>query len=128
MEYGTIPGVDKPVSRLVHGTIMLKEDELEEGFALLDAVYDAGCRTWDCAPVYGGGQCERVLGAWSDARGYRDEIVLLTKGCHHNKDRKRVTPFDISADTHEEMGEFVEDFMIEPSFEGDDQRWQVLML
>ena len=98
MEYGTIRHVSKPVSRLVHGTIMLREDEMEQGFELLDAVYEAGCRTWDIAHIYGGGQCERVVGQWQDARGNRDEIVILPKGCHHTGDRRRVTPFDIETD------------------------------
>ncbi len=111
MEYGKITGIDKPVSRLVHGTIMLREDELEQGFDLLDAIYEAGCRTWDCAHIYGGGQCERVLGQWSDARGNRDEIVILTKGCHHTGDRNRVTPFDLAADLHDSFARLKTDYI-----------------
>jgi aryl-alcohol dehydrogenase-like predicted oxidoreductase len=111
MEYGNIKHVKKPLSRLVHGTIMLKEKEMEQGFDLLDAIYEAGCRTWDCANIYGGGQCERVLGQWSDARGNRDEIVILTKGCHHTADRRRVTPYDISTDLHTSFARLKTDYI-----------------
>ena len=111
MEYGNIEHVNKPVSRLVHGTIMLREDEMEQGFELLDAVYEVGCRAWDIAHIYGGGQCERVFGAWQDARGNRDEIVILTKGCHHTGDRKRVTPFDIDADIHTSFARLKTDYI-----------------
>ena len=111
MEFGTVKGVRKPVSRLVHGTMMLQEEELDEGFALLDAVYDAGCRCWDTANIYAGGQSERVLGLWMEARGNRDEIVILTKGCHHTKDRRRVTPFDLSADVHDSFARLKTDYI-----------------
>src|SRR5690606_2560438 len=82
MKYGTVAGVDKPVSRLVQGTIPLTEDDVPGSFALLDAVYEHGCRTFDTAHGYGSGACERVLGAWYNDRGVRDEIVVLGKGAH----------------------------------------------
>ena len=103
MEYGTVEGVGKPISRLAQGTMMLKMDELEAGFALLDAVYALGCTTFDAAHIYGGGQCERCLGRWIEARGLRDKVVVLTKGAHHNADRRRVTPFDIASDLHDSL-------------------------
>ena len=64
MDYGHIPGVDKPISRLVQGSIMLRSDDLERSFALLDAVFAQGCTAFDTAHGYGGGDCERVLGRW----------------------------------------------------------------
>ena len=111
MEYGHIDGVKKPLSRLVHGSMMLNGNKLEEGFELLDAVYEAGCRTWDTAHGYGGGHSERVLGQWMEARGNRDDVVILTKGAHHSADRKRVTPFDISADIHDSFARLRTDFL-----------------
>jgi aryl-alcohol dehydrogenase-like predicted oxidoreductase len=30
-------------------------------------------------------------------------VVIITKGAHHNADRKRVTPFDITADLHDSL-------------------------
>ena len=103
MEYGQIPGIDKNISRLVQGTMMLSTEELEESFALLDAVFAMGCNTFDAAHLYGGGDCERVLGQWMETRGNREEVVIIGKGAHHNADRRRVTPFDITADLHDSL-------------------------
>lgn len=101
MRYGGITGVDKKVSRLAQGTMMLGLDDLDREFALLDAVYAAGVNTFDTGHIYGGGACERVLGQWVRQRNLRDRIVLMDKGCHHNADRKRVTPFDLTSDLYD---------------------------
>ncbi|MDF2758713.1 MAG: aldo/keto reductase, partial [Thermomicrobiales bacterium] len=39
MQYGTIPGVDKPVSRLVQGTVMISSENIERSYRLLDEVF-----------------------------------------------------------------------------------------
>lgn len=103
MEYSEVPGVDKQVSRLIHGTITLSPDAVEEGFALLDDVYALGYNTFDTAHVYGGGHNERLFGRWIRERGIRDHVVILGKGAHHNQDRRRVTPYDITADLHDTL-------------------------
>lgn len=111
MQYGSVPGIDKPISRLVHGTVMLTESKLQEGFALLDAALAAGVTTFDTAHGYGNGDCERTLGAWINDRGVRDQVVILGKGAHHNRDRQRVTPFDITADLHDSLARQKVDFI-----------------
>lgn len=111
METGSIHGIDKPISRLVQGTVMLHTDRLDEGFALLDGIYAAGCTTFDTAHGYGGGVCERVLGRWIEARGLREDVVILGKGAHHNMDRRRVTPFDITADLHDSLARLRTDYI-----------------
>lgn len=103
MEYSNIPGIDKPISRLVQGTVMITTDDLEGSFAHLDAIFEMGCTTFDMAHGYGGGKVERAFGQWLKARGNRDEVVILTKGAHHNQDRERVTPYDIEADIHDSL-------------------------
>jgi len=103
MQYGSIIGLDKPVSRLVLGTMMINRGEREKSFALLDAAIAQGVTTLDCAHVYAGGDSERCIGEWMQVRGNRERVVIITKGCHHNADRQRVTPFDISADLHDSL-------------------------
>jgi len=103
MEYGRIPGVEKPISRLVQGTIPLSEADRAGSFALLDAVYEIGCRTFDTAYSYGAGEKERVLSAWLADRGVRDQIVILGKGAHPEGGRPRVTPQDIIHDLNESL-------------------------
>ncbi len=111
MEYGRITNVDKPVSRLVQGTIMLSTAEEEYSFDLLDQVYEAGINTFDSGHLYGGGDCERTLGRWIEDRGLRDEVVILTKCCHMNADRERVTPYDISSDLHDSLARLRTDYI-----------------
>lgn len=98
----TLPGMDKPLSRLIQGAMMLRPGPdggpSDEALALLDAAFARGITTFDLGHVYGGGNCDRIFGAWARSRGIRDEVVMLAKGCHHNQDRKRVTPYDIQSD------------------------------
>jgi len=98
MEYGKLPGIDKPVSRIVLGTMILNRKEMKRSFDLLDSALDVGINTFDMAHVYSGGDAERVVGAWVRDRGVQDQVVLISKGCHPNEDRKRVTEFDLASD------------------------------
>lgn len=111
MDYGHIIGVNKPVSRLVQGTVAMNAASREADFALLDAVYAEGCTAFDTAHVYGNGESERTLGRWINERGVRDQVVVITKGAHHNVDRPRVTPFDIEADLHDSFARFGFDYI-----------------
>ena len=98
MIYQRINGLNKPLARVIQGTVMLSLDKLEEGFQLLDSVFELGGTTFDTAHNYSGGDSDRVLGLWMEARGNRDEVVIIGKGCHHNQDRRRVTPYDLTSD------------------------------
>jgi aryl-alcohol dehydrogenase-like predicted oxidoreductase len=97
VEYGQVPGVDKPISRLVQGTVMVREDDLPGSFALLDAVFAQGCTAFDTARHYGRGN-EATVGRWLRARGLHDRVVVIGKGAHHGPEGNRVTPADIAAD------------------------------
>ncbi len=110
MEYGTIPGLDKKVSRIVQGTVMLNSEDPEPGYALLDGVYAAGCTAFDTARHYGGG-IEIVFGQWVRDRGLRDEVMLIGKGAHHSPERRRVTPQDIADDLDVSLGQFGLDYI-----------------
>lgn len=103
MHYGHIPGVTKPVARLIQGTVMIGSDKLDYSFGLLDDILALGGNAFDAAHVYGNGDNERTLGRWIAARGVRDQVVIITKGAHHNQDRQRVTPFDITADLYDSL-------------------------
>jgi aryl-alcohol dehydrogenase-like predicted oxidoreductase len=106
MQYGHVPGINKPISRLIQGTVMINSREMERSFDLLDAVYELGGNTFDTAHSYGNGDAERVVGQWVHQRGLRDQVVVIGKGAHPNQDRKRVTPFDITADLYDSLARF----------------------
>lgn len=122
MRYGSIPHVDKPVSRLVFGTAMPKmfaafrsvygeaddfQQRLDAAFSLLDDMYAEDVNCFDCSDHYG----EEPLGEWLEARGLHDKVVILTKGAHHNRWRKRVTDFDILHDVHNSLAKLRTDHL-----------------
>ena len=122
MEYGRIDHVDKPISRLVFGTAMRTMfdafrsvygeapdfgERLSAAFELLDGVFAEGVNCFDCADHYG----EEPLGEWLEARGLREKVVILTKGAHHNRWRKRVTDFDILHDVHNSLAKLRTDHL-----------------
>ena len=106
MQYSSIPGIEKKISRLAQGTAMMGDSNAEWAFSLLDQVFEMGCTMFDTAHVYGGGGNERTVGAWVRDRGVRDQIVMIAKGAHLNADRHRVTPFDIASDLHDSLARF----------------------
>jgi len=85
---------------------MIRSEKEKESFALLDEVFEQGGTTFDTAHQYGGGDSERTFGRWVRERGLRDEVVVIGKGAHHNADRKRVTPSDITADLFDSLARF----------------------
>jgi aryl-alcohol dehydrogenase-like predicted oxidoreductase len=112
MRYGEIPGLNKPLARIVQGGTMIGSDLDEaQSFALLDQVYALGCNTIDTAHVYSKGNSERIIGRWMQERSLRDEIVLITKGAAHSEDRRRMTPFDIASDLHDSLARLKTDYV-----------------
>ena len=106
MKYATIKGLDKQVSRMVYGCdwISAKDEESKAiAFETLDNINSIGCNTVDTAHGYCGGESERVIGMWMEERGNRESFVVLSKGAHHNRDRRRVTPYDILSDIHDSL-------------------------
>lgn len=112
MRYAEIPGLNKPVARVVQGSTMIGSDLDEaQSFALLDQVFDIGCNTIDTAHVYSSGDSERIIGRWMHTRGLRDKIVIITKGAAHSEDRRRMTPFDIASDLHDSLARLKTDYI-----------------
>ena len=122
MLYGHIDQVTKPISRIVFGTATPAlfnafrsvygeapdfKQRLDAAFQLLDDMYAEGVNCFDCADHYG----EEPLGEWLEARGLRDEVVILAKGAHHNRWRKRVTDFDILHDVHNSLAKLKTDHL-----------------
>lgn len=100
MQYGNVNGVDKQVSRIGQGLMMVKTAEQDWTNELLDSVFELGINVFDSSHIYGGGESDRAFGAWVASRGVRDQVVILEKGAHHNAERRRVTPEDITEDLH----------------------------
>lgn len=110
MKYKLLKHISKPVSRIVMGTMMLSSEREKESFNLLDDIFSLGINTFDTAAVYPN-ESEAVLLKWIAERNIREEVVLLTKGGHHNKWRKRVTPYDILSDVNDSLAKAKADYI-----------------
>ncbi len=103
MKYAPFAPLDRSLSRLVLGTMVFKQETRDLTFAMMDRWRELGGNVVDTAHLYNSGESERVLGDYLAERGCRDEIVILTKGAHHNADRRRVTPEDITCDLRDSL-------------------------
>ena len=80
MAYRRVPGLDKPVARMVMGCD--NQVSFAQAAVMFDAWYEAGGNAFDTAHLYGGGLQERLLGRWLASRGVRDDCVIISKGAH----------------------------------------------
>jgi predicted dehydrogenase/aryl-alcohol dehydrogenase-like predicted oxidoreductase len=80
MKYGTIAGIEKPISRLVLGVD--NQTSWPHASVMFDDFFERGGNCYDTAYIYGGGLCEKVLGEWIKNRGIREQVVILDKGAH----------------------------------------------
>ena len=81
MRYGQVPGIDKPVSRLVLGCD--NQSTYAHAAAIFDGFFEQGGNCFDTAWIYNEGLQERLLGQWLKNRpGMREQIVILAKGAH----------------------------------------------
>jgi aryl-alcohol dehydrogenase-like predicted oxidoreductase len=76
----TIPGLEKPVSRLVLG--MDNQTDLEASRPVLDDFLERGGNAFDTAYTYKSGACEILLGQYLEERELRDSVMILGKGAH----------------------------------------------
>ncbi len=80
MTYGSIPGITKPISRLIMGVD--NQESIAWASVMFDAFFERGGNTFDTAFVYMGGKSEVLLGQWIRNRGVREQVVILDKGAH----------------------------------------------
>ncbi len=91
MSYLTLPGIDRPASRIVMGVD--NQFSLAHASVMFDDYVARGGNVFDTARIYG--PCEDVLGQWIRNRSIREEIVLITKGAH--------TPYCTPEDMNREL-------------------------
>jgi aryl-alcohol dehydrogenase-like predicted oxidoreductase/predicted dehydrogenase len=104
MQYGHVPGVEKPISRLVMGTMIFKADRLPLACSLLDYFYEMGGNCLDTAHVY---RSEECVGQWIKLRGVREELVILAKGARD----ELCTPAGINAQLTETLTKMQLDYV-----------------
>ncbi len=78
MKYGTIPHLNKQISRLVIGVVAASMNYAD---VMFDEFFALGGNTFDTAYHYGP-KSEGYLGRWIAKRGLREQVVILDKGAH----------------------------------------------
>lgn len=121
MRYVEISGLSSPVSIIGLGTTSKAfTTESDAAPDLLEAFLAGGGNLVDTAHIYGFGTSEQTLGRWLVESGRRDELTLLTKGCHPTVDPddffgkpwvSRVTPDAIRADLSESLERLRTDYV-----------------
>ncbi len=100
MKYRRFGPLDRDLSTLVLGTALYRTSGDTVTFEVLDEWVRLGGNALDTAREYG--NAENVVGRWMAERGCKDDVVLLTKGAHHDGvgevTRRRVTPEEVQAD------------------------------
>lgn len=99
----TIPGLEKPVTTLIQGSDYFKPSVYEKVCSVLDRYIAIGGNTIDTAHIYCGGESEVAIGMWLKERGNREDVIILTKGAHHDANGPRVNPEAISKDLFESL-------------------------
>ena len=107
MKYGKITGLDKPISKIILGCTeaMNRGENTDE---LLDAAVENGITAFDTAETYG--LAEVSIGGWLSRRNNRDDVVIITKGCHPYE-RDRVTPQDLKHDLEQSLKRLKTDYI-----------------
>jgi 1-deoxyxylulose-5-phosphate synthase len=114
MRYIEILQLEKPASVIGLGTAssVFTPDTYDRAAELLGRFLDAGGNCVDTAHIYGFGESEKTLGRWIWEAGRRNELVLITKGCHPAVNREdifgspwvsRLTPEAIQTDLSESL-------------------------
>ena len=75
-----VAGIDREVAVVGLGGANI--ETYTQAMILCDAYYERGGNLLDSAWLYGNGRCDRLLGDWMQARGVRDDIILIGKGAH----------------------------------------------
>tara|TARA_B100000700_G_C14964464_1_gene818175 strand:- start:604 stop:1563 length:960 start_codon:yes stop_codon:yes gene_type:complete len=80
MQYDTIGGLNKKISKLIMGND--NQTNFDEASKLWDHWIDVGGNAFDNAHIYGGGLMEKLLGKWHRSRGNLKDLVIIGKGAH----------------------------------------------
>jgi aryl-alcohol dehydrogenase-like predicted oxidoreductase len=111
MKYGYIADFEKPISRLIMGTMIYSLADMPLTCAMLDSFVSLGGNTLDTAHIYGQGHSERAVGEWMRLHGNRAEIVIIGKGAHHDAHGPRVNPAAIASDLEESLRRLGTDYI-----------------
>ncbi len=103
MQYDSIDGLDKKISKLIMGND--NQIYFDEAAKLWDHWFEVGGNAFDNAFVYGDGSMEKLLGEWHRKRNNLKDLVIIAKGAH--------TPFCDPKNLSEQLTESLDRLQIE---------------
>jgi aryl-alcohol dehydrogenase-like predicted oxidoreductase len=106
-----IDGLDKSVTTLIQGSDYFKPSVYDKVCQVLDRYIAIGGNTIDTAHIYCGGESEVAIGMWLKERNNREDIVILTKGAHHDQNGPRVNREAIRQDLFESLERLGTDYI-----------------
>lgn len=106
-----IKGLDKPVSTLIQGSDFFKPSVYDKVCEVLDRYAAIGGNTIDTARIYCGGESEEAIGMWLKERNNREDMVIFTKGAHHDQNGPRVNPEAIESDLFKSLEKLGTDYI-----------------
>jgi len=78
--HAKVAGVEKPVSRLVIGSIGFESPA--QMAMMYDRFFEKGGNAIDTSWHYGFGKMDTMIGAWLRSRDVREQVVIIAKGAH----------------------------------------------
>ncbi|GAE29617.1 aldo/keto reductase [Halalkalibacter hemicellulosilyticus] len=106
-----IEGIEKRLSVLVQGSDYFRPSNYDKVCEVLDRYFSIGGNTIDTAHVYCGGESEVAIGQWMKERGNREDVIILTKGAHHDESGPRVNREAITNDLFESLERLGTDYV-----------------
>lgn len=111
MRYFEVDGLKQKCSQIVMGSMVFSPEKQAFTNEILDAFAEHGGNTIDTAYVYAGGESEKAIGQWFKSRGNRQDIILIDKGGHPDKNGSRVSYKAIKDDVHTSLDRLKEDYI-----------------
>lgn len=91
MRYLEISKNQKPVSDLIMGSDYFSPDIIEKVTEVMEDYIKIGGNLVDTAYVYAGGKSEEAIGMWMEMNNRREDMMILTKGGHPDRDGPRIS-------------------------------------
>lgn len=107
----SVNGLSHKCSQIVLGTSFFRTEFQNLVFEIVDTYIENGGNVLDTSSVYGFGDSERTIAKWLKTRKNRNEVLLISKACHHFVDeygvhypgKKRVNPACITEDLNKSL-------------------------
>ena len=93
------------------GALPIQRLSKPEAVKLLREAYELGMNYFDTAHGYNGGRGEKAIGSWMKRRGNRKDVFIISKCCHYNEYRRRLTKYDIGTDLLNTLAKLQSDYV-----------------